>query len=473
MTVPDWVQDSVFYQIFPDRFANGDRSNDPPNVQAWGARPTGDGFQGGDLRGVIQHFDYLLDLGATALYFNPIFQATSNHRYNTSDYYRIDSKLGSRQDFDELVRLAHRHGLRLILDGVFNHCGRGFFAFQDLLENQAHSPYRDWYHVRRFPLDAYAEGQAQNYDAWWGFRSLPKFNTANPQVRSYLLGVARYWIEAGADGWRLDVPNEIDDDDFWAEFRETVKSANAQAYLVGEIWDTNPRWVGPRHFDGLMNYPLRSALLGWVAEESLTTSALAAAIESLLTAYPRPHVYAAYLPLGSHDTERVRTLCGGKMSQVRLMALLQFGLPGAPAIYYGDEIGVEGGKDPDSRRAFPWAESKWDRGLRDFYRVLIGLRKSLEPLRRGEYRRLLADDAAGVYAFARQTEAQAAVIVANVSESTRLVEVPVAVLGWADGSAVTDELHRTRRAVSGGAVRMRLPACDGTILSLHSGAARS
>ncbi|OGO14711.1 MAG: hypothetical protein A2Y93_05970 [Chloroflexi bacterium RBG_13_68_17] len=473
MTVPDWVQDSVFYQIFPDRFANGEPSNDPPNVQPWGARPTIHGFQGGDLRGVIQRFDYLLDLGVTALYFNPIFQATSNHRYNTSDYYRIDPKLGRREDFNELLAVAHRHGLRVILDGVFNHCGRGFFAFQDLLENQTHSPYRDWYHIRRFPLDAYGEGRAENYAAWWGFRSLPKFNTSNPQVRSFLLGVGRYWVEAGADGWRLDVPNEIDDDEFWAEFRETVRSANPDAYLVGEIWDVNPRWVGPRNFDGLMNYPLRNSLLGWVAEASLSTTALATSIESLLTAYPRPHAFASYLPLGSHDTERIRTLCAGDVRKVRLMALIQFGLPGAPAIYYGDEIGMEGGKDPDSRRAFPWSESKWDRGLRDYYKGLIRLRRRLEPLRRGEYLRLLADDGAGVYAFARRTEAQAAVIVANASESTRQVEIPVSGLGWADGTSTVDEMHGARRLVSAGAVRLRLPPRDGTILTPRSAASRA
>jgi len=468
MTVPDWVKDSVFYQIFPDRFANGDRSNDPPNVQPWGARPTTDGFQGGDLRGVIRRFDYLLDLGVSALYFTPIFQATSNHRYNTTDYYRIDPRLGRREDFDELLEIAHRNGVRVILDAVLNHSGRGFFAFQDLLENQAHSPYRDWYHVRRFPLDAYGEGEAENYAAWWGFRSLPKFNTGNPQVREFLLGVGKYWIEAGADGWRLDVPNEIDDDSFWAEFRERVKSANPQAYLVGEIWDVNPRWVGPRHFDGLMNYPLRSALLEWVAEAKRATTDLATGIESLLTAYPSEHVFASYLPLGSHDTARVRTLCGGEARKVRLMALIQFGLPGAPAVFYGDEVGLEGGKDPDSRRAFPWNEAEWEPGLRDHYLRLIGLRRKLEPLRRGEYLRLLADDAAGVYAFARKTAAQAAIVVANASGSTRLVELPVSAVGWAEGTPTQDELHGTPRTVTAGAVRLRLPPFEGTIITAPS-----
>ena len=251
MTVPYWVQDAIFYQIFPDRFADGDPSNNPPNAHPWGAPPTDWGFQGGDLRGIIDKFNYLLDLGVNALYLNPIFQSSSNHRYNVSDYYAIDPKLGNSSDFRALIDVAHHNGVRVLLDGVFNHSGRGFFAFSDLLENQEKSPYRDWFHVQRFPVDAYSGGDAKDYQAWWGFKSLPKLNISNPAVRRYILDVARFWIEQGADGWRLDVPNEIDDDDFWDEFREVVKSVNSDAYLVGEIWTVDPRWVGESHFDGL------------------------------------------------------------------------------------------------------------------------------------------------------------------------------------------------------------------------------
>ena len=464
MTVPDWVPDAVFYHIFPDRFANGDPGNDPPNVQAWGAKPTIHGFQGGDLRGVMQRFDYLLELGINAIYFNPIFQSTSTHRYNTTDYYKIDPKLGTEQDFLELLDLAHRQGVRVILDGVFNHCGRGFFAFNDLIENEAHSPYKDWFHVRRFPLDAFGDGKAEAYLGWWGFKSLPKFNTNNPQVRRYLLDVGRHWIEKGADGWRLDVPNEIDDDSFWAEFRERVKSANSDAYLVGEIWDIDPRWISPGHFDGLMNYPVRKALLGWIAEGSLSTAEFAGQITAVLQAYPRPNLLSHYVPLGSHDTERVRTLCGGDVRRVRLMALFQFCFPGAPAIYYGDEIGLEGKKDPDSRRAFPWDETRWDRDLRGHYQRLIALRRAQPVLRCGDYQPLLAENSTHLLAFARRSEDAAAVVVLNASDSTRRASVQVSSLGWADGVTVTNLLDGRPHTLAGGRLRLQLPPYEGALL---------
>lgn len=240
MTTPYWVQDAIFYHIFPDRFSNGDTSNDPPNLQKWGAPPTIWGFQGGDLRGILRHLDYLLDLGVNAIYLNPIFLASSNHRYNASDYFQIDPRLGTMADFHALVEAVHKNDVRIILDGAFNHCGRGFFAFADVLENGERSAYKDWFHIKQFPLDAYGSGDAQNYTGWWNHKSLPKFNTDNPKVREHIFNVARFWIEQGADGWRLDVPNEIDDDGFWKEFRKVVKSANRDAYITGEILGYKP-----------------------------------------------------------------------------------------------------------------------------------------------------------------------------------------------------------------------------------------
>lgn len=466
MSVPDWVRDAIFYQIFPDRFANGDPSNDPPNVQPWGSTPTRMGFQGGDLQGVIQNFDYLLDLGVTSLYLNPIFQATSNHRYNTTDYYRIDPKLGTMEDFQALLNLAHHHGVRVILDGVFNHCGRGFFAFNDVMENQAHSPYRDWFHLEDFPVNAYHGDDDPNYRAWWQIKSLPKFKTDNHAVRRYLMDVARYWIEQGADGWRLDVPGEIDDDDFWAEFRATVKGVNPDAYLVGEIWHVDARWVGPSHFDGLMNYPLRDVILKFIAKRATKASAFIEHISSILDAYPREHVFAHYLPLGSHDTRRLKTVCEGNMAWVRLAFLLQFCLPGAPAIYYGDEIGLEGEKDPDCRRAFPPDPKAWDHELLTFVKQLTSLRHLLKPLREGDFKPILADDQANICAFGRVLGDQAVALVINTSDISQDIDLATGKLGWGEGEVVSDVLGDGVHRVENGRISLRVPR-DGAAL-LHN-----
>jgi len=445
MPVPHWVAEAVFYQIFPDRFANGDPTNDPPDVQPWGAPPTLTGFQGGDLRGILQRLDYLIDLGVTAIYLNPIFAAGSNHRYNISDYLAIDDRLGTLADFTALVEAAHARGLRIILDGVFNHSGRGFFAFRDLLDHGPSSAYRDWYHVRRFPIDAFGEGPAENYLGWWNFRSLPKLNVRHAPVRRYLLDVARTWIERGADGWRLDVPNEIDDESFWAELRRVVKRANPEAYLVGEIWTVDPRWVGRRAFDGLTNYPLRAALLDLVVEGRLTPSGFRAQVETLAAAYPEPHLLANLNLLGSHDTARVARLAGDGR-RVRLLFALLCGLPGAPLVYYGDEIGLEGGKDPDSRRAFPWDRSRWDVERREWVRTWIRLRRERPELQRGRLEFLVADDEAGLVVFARRLGESTVVLAANVGRAPRQVHLAASATGWR-GVEVRDEL--TGRALDG------------------------
>jgi glycosidase len=448
MTVPYWVQDVVFYQIFPDRFANGDPDNDPINLQPWGSKPTIWNFQGGDLRGVIQRFDYLLDFGVNAIYLNPIFQATSNHRYNISDYYRIDRKLGDKKDFLALLDIAHQNHVRIVIDGVFNHCGRGFFAFNDVLENHNHSPYIDWFHLNNVPPDAYSPGDANDYQAWWKFKSLPKFNTDNPSVRKYIFDVARHWIRLGADGWRLDVPNEIDDDGFWSEFRAVVKSENPDAYLVGEIWDGNSRWVGENSFDGLMNYPLREAIIGLLLNTK-TPDEFSEMIRQQLNQYDRRNLYAMYNPLGSHDTARIKTELGGDGKKLKLAFLLQMSFPGAPAVYYGDEIGLEGGKDPDCRRAFPWDEGSWDTDLRGFVRQLISLRRKHISLRRGSYQEILVDGKRGGYGFGRIMGDESILIFANTSSTKRNFSLPIESLGWVDGRIVRDILNRQEYIVSG------------------------
>ncbi len=457
MTVPSWVQNSVFYQIFPDRFANGDQENDPPNVSPWSAPPTRTNFQGGDLRGIIQHLDYLADVGINAIYLTPIFLASSNHRYNASDYLTIDPKLGTLQEFHSLIHAAHTRGVRIILDGVFNHCGRGFFAFNDLLENQETSPYRDWFHVKKFPIDAYAPGDAKDYLGWWKIKSLPKFNTDHPPVRKYLLNVARYWIGQGADGWRLDVPNEIDDDDFWAEFRHVVHQANPDAYILGEIWNVSPRWVGDRTFDGLMNYPLREAILGLLGGQ-MSLTAFANRVEELLSVYPRENVYAMYNLLGSHDTERILTHFNFDQQRVKLANAFLFSYPGLPAIYYGDEIGLSGGKDPDCRGTFPWDANVWNHELWSWYQKLAQIRGQEDVLRLGDYRRLALDEAKGCYAFTRALPGSTVLGVINASRDQQKLTVSTASLGLAESCVCRDLLSGSTFSASASQLELTIPA---------------
>jgi cyclomaltodextrinase len=459
MSTPYWLQDATFYQIFPDRFSNGDTSNNLAGVDKWGSAPNIWNFQGGNLRGIIQHFDYLLDLGITAIYLNPIFHSPSNHRYNTTDYYKIDPRLGTMLDFHALIDLAHRNNVHVVLDGVFNHCSRGFFAFNDVLENGEFSVYKDWFHIHRFPLDAYSPGDAINYDGWWMLKSLPKFNTNNPEVRNYILGVARYWIERGIDGWRLDVPNEINDDSFWAEFRQVVKSANRDACLIGEIWTSDPRWANDTHFDGLMHYPVRDALLACFNNKNTITQ-FADTVEGLFEIYPRENIFSMYVTLGSHDTERVYTMLGGNLNKAKLAFQFLFAYPGAPAIYYGDEIGLEGGKDPDCRRAFPWDPADWKGDLHPWIQSLIAIRKGRASLRRGEYARIMVDDVNGVYAFARTLGGEKTLIVLNASDSAVDAQIPAPTL-WKEGQTLRNLINGTPFKVSNGQVNVSLAPWSG------------
>ncbi len=463
MAVPQWVKEAVFYQIFPDRFANGDPTNDPLNVQPWGVKPTIRGFQGGDLKGILQKIDYLLDLGINAIYLNPIFMSPSTHRYNTTDYFRIEPMLGDMNDFHALVETAHRTNIRVILDGVFNHCGRGFFAFNDVLENEKDSPYRDWFYIKRFPVNAYSPGEATRYQAWWQIKSLPKFNTDNRQVREYLLSVARYWIEQGADGWRLDVPNEIDDDSFWAEFWHVVKTANTEAYLLGEIWDVNPRWVGDGHFDGLMNYPLRTAVFQYLTGE-LTSARFGERIEELLTVYPDENRYAMLNLLSSHDTERALTFLGGDLNKLKLAMLFQFAYPGTPSVYYGDEIGMTGGKDPDCRKAFPWESGRWNTDLREWVKSLTAQRRSLPEMREGDYQRLFTQETPKAFAFARTLGEEKTLVVMNASADKTQLILPVERLKLQENQVLHNLLGTQQTVVQQGKVTLTLEPFTGVWL---------
>lgn len=435
---PSWVHHAVFYQIFPDRFAFSNRVEKPDHLEAWDAPPTIYGFKGGDLLGVMEKLDYLQDLGINAIYFTPVFQSASNHRYHTHDYFQIDPLLGGNEAFLQLLREAHRRKIRIVLDGVFNHASRGFFQFNHILETGEQSPYLNWFKVRKFPLNAY-QGKP-NYDCWWNLPALPTFNHHNPQVRNFIFKVARTWVDQGIDGWRLDVPFEIKDETFWQEFRHVVKSANPDAYITGEIpWDASP-WLQGDQFDGVMNYLMAYACWSFFGRETLSedlvghwrdhdpeafvsdAGSFARYVTDLLEKYPRPAVLAQLNLLDSHDTARFLSITGSK-NALRLATLFQMTYPGAPCIYYGNEIGMEGGKDPDCRRAFPWDEGRWDHELRSYFKQCIRLRMENRVLRDGSWKTLYA--ANGVVVFLRTLEEKKAVIILNNSERTLHLQLPV------------------------------------------------
>ncbi|MBB5235080.1 glycoside hydrolase family 13 protein [Deinococcus budaensis] len=433
-STPEWVADAVFYQIFPDRFARSGRVGGL-RLQPWGSPPTPDGYQGGDLWGVLERLDHIASLGVTAIYFCPVFQSASNHRYHTHDYFQVDPMLGGNAALRALVDAAHARGIRVVLDGVFNHASRGFFQFNDLLEQGEASAYRDWFHVEEWPLHAYDAAQPANYQAWWGIRALPKFNTDHPAVREFLLSVGEYWMRFGVDGWRLDVPNEIDDDPFWREFRRRVKAVNPDAYIVGEIWGDAHRWLAGDQFDAVMNYHFTRPCLGFFGGrtidhalnevsgmgrvEALDAAAFARRIGEVTRMYHPEIVRAQLNLLGSHDTARFLTAAGGDASAFRLASVFQMTYVGAPCIYYGDEIGLPGGPDPDCRRAFPWDEASWDRETLGLLQRLTAARHATPALRRGELRFTHAAGEGLVYA--RELDGQAAYVALNVARTqTRL-----------------------------------------------------
>ncbi len=418
---PSWVKDAVFYQIFPERFANGNPSNDPDGVEDWGGEPSPSNFFGGDLQGVLDRLDYLTDLGVNAIYFTPVFEAPTNHKYDTRDYYQVDPQFGTNDTLKQLVDACHARGIRVLLDAVFNHAGRTFPPFQDCLANGAESKYAQWFHVREWPLDV--KDGIPTYETFAFERHMPKFNTEHPEVQEYLLGVARYWLEEiGIDGWRLDVANEVDHR-FWRRFRDTVKSVNPDAYILGEIWHDAIAWLQGDQFDAVMNYPFTTAVLDYIVERKLDARGFADRMGKLLAAFPTQVSEAAFNLLDSHDTPRLLTLCDDNRARMKLAALVQFTFIGTPCLYYGDEVGLTGGADPGCRKCMEWDPARQDDDLLDFYRQLIRLRLGAAALRTGDFEVVRAEAGEQLLAYSRQDERERYVIVLNNSEASDSVRL--------------------------------------------------
>ncbi len=514
---PDWMKNAVVYQLFPDRFYNGDDKNDadpldptvygnPVLVQDWedlpegycrayidpeepcDEGPMGRDFFGGDLQGVKDKLEYLSDLGVTAIYFNPIFMAPSNHLYDTTDYSRIDPYFGSMGTFQSLVNQARKYGIHIILDGVFNHTSSDSIYFDKYsrydsigaYESQE-SVYYDWYTFFDWP---------DSYNSWWGFDSLPVL-TEIQAVRDYIYGaqdsVARQWIKHGIAGWRLDVAPDKSHD-FWAEFRPSVKSADPEAIIIGEIWDDASLWVLGDELDTTMNYRFRRALLGFLNGSGndpnqgfitgLNPDQFDSALQSIKEDYPPPAYETAMNLVGTHDTQRIlwaltpgdrnredkefnaENLAAGK-AKLKLLAIMQMTMPGAPTIYYGDEAGLTGDTDPDDRRPFPWDDI--DNDMLAHYQALTSLRNEYSFLRTGSFDRLYTHNDDETYAYGRKDDTGAAIVAINRSEYGRSLSIDLA--GYVpEGTVLTDALVGGTYTVSGGQVAVSLGGRWGAIL---------
>ena len=469
---PAWVADAVFYQIFPDRFARSGKVDLGLHLEEWDSPPTLFGYKGGDLWGVTDKLGYLADLGITALWLNPIFQSASNHRYHTHDYYRVDPVLGGNDAFDALIAEAHSRDMKVILDGVFNHASRGFFQFSDIAEHQEFSAFRDWFTVHEFPIHPYDEDRPATYEAWWGLHALPQFNTAHEPVREFLWDVGTHWIERGADGWRLDVPNEVRAEGFWHEFRRRIRAINPEAYFTGEIWHEAKGWVGPDGpFDGVMNYPLTTPTIAYgignrIVEEAivdnndyfvtpgLNAGEFADRVDQLMSWYGPEQRTAMLNLLDSHDTGRLMSMAGGDTELVILCLSVLFTMPGAPCIYYGTEVGLEGLPDPDSRRGFPWDKLDAHPELTTAVKELIALRKAEPGLRSPDFERIgPIGDFGRSYIYARGTGADRVVVAINHADEADKVPLTNkqlstdAVQLWGKASHVAKALKMPPRSV--------------------------
>lgn len=381
---PQWVRNTVWYQIFPERFANGDPELNPEGTKTWDStvHPGRQDFYGGDLQGVLDHLDHLVDLGVNGIYFNPIFKAPSNHKYDTEDYFEIDPHFGDKKLFKKLVDEAHKRGIKVMLDAVFNHIGDQSPQWQDVIKNGKDSKYADWFHINKFPVsytptDNFEFSNDATYETFDYTPHMPKLNTANPEVQEYLLSIATYWIkEFDIDAWRLDVANEIDHH-FWRRFHDATTALKPDFYILGEIWHTSQPWLQGDQFTGVMNYAYTEAIKEHFLTHEIDALEMKNKLNQQLMLYNDQADSMMFNVLDSHDTARIKTLAHDDMELVKQIFAFTFVQPGTPSIYYGTEYGMTGENDPDDRKPMVWDENLQDHDMYQFMQHLINVRKQI------------------------------------------------------------------------------------------------
>ena len=427
--VPEWMQDAIVYNIFPDSFATAEGMiTGQPTERTWRGGAVR-GKLGGTIRGITENLPYLRDMGFNCIYMNPIFVAGEYHKYDLIDYFHIDPAFGTDGDFRTLVQTAHGMGIRVMIDGVFNHCGWKFPLFRDAVARGSQSPYWDWFFRLEEPV--IVPDNMEDYPPYECFgyeRMMPKLATDNPAVQDYFCRVGVHWVrEYDIDGWRLDVASEVNDG-FWRAFRSAVKAIKPDCALIGEVWETASHWLDGSMFDSTMNYDFRRHCRRFFALQDMDAQSFSSRVTDMLMRYRRPVTYGQLNLLDSHDVSRFLSLCGSDTARMKLAVLFQMTFVGMPCVFYGDEKGMTGVLEEEYRHPMPWADHS---PLEDFYRRAIALRRTQAPLRRGSCRTVFAQKNGGFLHYLRQLAGDAVGVMLNCGEPVA-VSAPGDIL-WQEG----------------------------------------
>lgn len=433
-----WLQESIIYQIFPDRFCNGDNSKNIEGTLSWGkGKVNTKSMYGGDLRGVIEKLSYLKELGVNLIYLTPVFKSTTNHKYNTKDYFDIDPQFGTINEARELVEKAHNNGIKIIFDAVFNHSGSDFFAFKDLIKNQQQSKYKDWYFIDSWPV---SQAKDKYYTFANGCENMPKLNTNNEEVKEYLLSVGEYWIkEIGIDGWRLDVCDEVSHE-FWRAFRKRIKKTNKNTIIIGEIMHEANSFLKGDQLDGIMNYPFKNAIIDFFGKNIINAREFLDIMAENRVLYMDSIIRQMWNLIGSHDTKRIYNECEGNINKIKLAIAYQFLYIGVPYIYYGDEIGLDGEDDPDNRKCMIWDEENQNKDLLNFYKMMIKLRKENKELIYGDFEEIYCKD--DLLAFKRVLKDTNILVLFNNSDKDETIELNLNCKGT---NLITGEIEKINK----------------------------
>lgn len=413
--VPQWAANKVVYQIFPSRFA----ATQPVDKKLWYKAPiTPMDDLHGNLRGIIEHLDYIKDLGIDVVYLTPIFKSNSCHKYDTIDYYQVDPSFGTTEDLKELVQKSHERGMKVVLDAVYNHSGREFFAFQDILEKGEKSKYLDWYFIDELPPRG-EWGEIPNFKCFGYYGGMPKLNLKNPEVEKYITDVACYWIkECDIDGWRLDVGDEISHF-FWKNFRKAIKAVKKDMLIIGEIWHYAGDFLEGDEWDTVMNYPFYLNLIDLLADEKINVSQFVQNLGYLKGRLNKKCYPLMWNLIDSHDTARFLHLCHDNKKKQHLAAAFQLLLPGMPMVYYGDEYAMPGANDPDCRRGMYWDEEYQDKEMYNWYKKLMQVRKTHACIVEGEMIETIANDDEDTIVMIRKNGEETIAMLFNCGNSVK------------------------------------------------------